>query len=133
MTWWIVKGPPENWEVAFEKGNIWGVTSRYEKLWQQMKEGDGVLFYATSPVKGLIGYGTVRSVFRDEKPFWPAEVREGKALWPLRFSFDISFLLPNDQWEAKSIRVSPRQSVLQRGLQRIKGEIAKELVDSLES
>lgn len=133
MTWWIVKGPPENWKHSLTQGNIWGVASRHEKLWSQIKDEDKVLFYATAPVKGVFGHGVVRSTFKDEQPFFPDEVKGNKALWNLRFTFDIIFYLPQEQWETKAVKVPPGQTALQRGLQRVKEDVAEELIKALES
>lgn len=79
--WWLVVGSPVNWQTAFEQGSIWGLkaTPRHEAIWSILSEGDYLLFYATSPVKGVIGYGVVRTKFKQDKPLWPQEVKESLA------------------------------------------------------
>ena len=59
MYYWLVVGPPENWETAFNQGNIWGLINKQKHWWDKLNEGDTVLFYATKPVSGFIGYGTI--------------------------------------------------------------------------
>jgi len=131
MNWWIAKGPPENWRVSFQKGNIWGVSERYKKSWLEIQPGDGLLFYATSPVKGLIGYGNVRSRFSENVIFWPMEERERVTFWPLRIRFEVCLLIPEEHWQSKAVVVSPRQSARQRALQKMSGDIAEDLRKSL--
>lgn len=114
--WWLAVGPPANWEVAFELGNIWGLksTGRAGVMWELMAEGDGLIFYATLPISGVVGYGQVKTTFRQNNPLWPDEVRQNKVLWPLRFEFDVTYCYPREQWEANRI-VSPQLRAVARG------------------
>jgi len=86
MSYWLAIGPPDNWEIGIKK-KIWGVTPRHSKAWGLVEQGDTVFFYAMTPVKGLIGYGTVAKTKVDEKPFWPQEISEKQSYWPFRISF----------------------------------------------
>ncbi|MBE0415242.1 MAG: EVE domain-containing protein [Dehalococcoidia bacterium] len=128
--WWLVVGSPQNWQTAFEHGNLWGLKGTQQNLWEHLSTGDRVLLYASSPVRGLIGYGTVRNKFRQDRPLWPEEVKQNKTLWPLIFEFDIEYCLPQDRWRSDSIindalrnRVRRRQM-----LQMLEEGLANELV-----
>lgn len=101
--YWLVVGSPENWRTAFEHGNIWGVKETQRHLWESLEENDTVLFYATTPVGGIIGYGTVRTKFRQNQPLWPKELQERKLIWPLRFEVDVGYCLPPDKWTTQKL------------------------------
>jgi len=103
MRYWLVVGSPKNWDTAFEHGNIWGLKQTQRLLWENLNEKDTVLFYATQPVKGIIGYGLVKTKFKQDKPLWPDEIKEHKVIWPLRFEFDVESCLPQKEWKAKKL------------------------------
>ncbi len=98
MGHWLVVGAPKNWDIAFNHENIWGLKQTQHHLWESLQENDTILFYATHPVKGIIGFGIVRTKFKQNKPLWPDEIKQNKIIWPLRFEFDIGFCLPPDKW-----------------------------------
>ena len=134
-SYWAAPGPPEYWEIAFNKGGIWGVVEKKYNLWKNLSTGDYILFWATEPVKGVIGYGIVREKFRDTTPLWPAEIKEGKAIWPYRFKFDIEYCLPREKWEELKIYSEYIRGVVSIGFNKIKREeearnIIKKLVPS---
>lgn len=131
--WWLVVGSPQNWQTAFEHGNLWGLKGTQQNLWEHLSTGDQVLLYASSPVRGLIGYGTVRNKFRQDQPLWPEEVKQGKILWPLIFEFDVAYCLPQDRWRSEGvINETLRNRVRRRQmLQMLEEGLAKELVMAL--
>lgn len=96
--WWIAAGPAKYWQTAFNFGKIWGVTDKKYAQWNRLSNGDYVLFYATKPVSGIIGYGVVRTKFKQDRPLWPKEIEEGRVIWPYRFEFDVEYCLPQDKW-----------------------------------
>jgi predicted RNA-binding protein len=98
MNYWLVVGSPQNWHTAFEQGNIWGLKETQHRLWKALNEEDKLLFYATSPVRGIIGYGVVRTKLKQNKPLWPDELKVHKVIWPWRFEFDVESCLPPDKW-----------------------------------
>jgi len=87
-----------------------------------------VLFYATLPVGGVIGYGMVRRKFKQNKPLWPAEVKEGEVIWPSRFEFDVKYLLPQDKWETHKVVSDALKIIARRGFQIITEELATEVI-----
>jgi predicted RNA-binding protein len=98
---WLVVGTEKNWKVAFETGNIWGLKDFRElsALWNMLREGDGLLFYVSKPVHGIIGFGRVVTKFRQTNPLWPEEIRRNEVIWNLRFEFDVEHCLPPHLWQ----------------------------------
>ncbi len=101
--YWLVVGTPRNWKFAFENGNLWGLKQFREmkSLWNLLEEGDKLLFYVASPIKGVVGCGKVTTKFRQTNPLWPDEVRKGVVLWPLRFEFDVEYCLSPLLWATR--------------------------------
>lgn len=131
--WWLAVGRPEHWQIAFEYGSIWGLkaTSRQIGLWERLSQGDYVLFYATSPVSGVVGYGVVRTKFRQDKPLWPQEVEEDEVIWPYRFEFDVKYCLPQDRWRTNKAISDVLKALARGGFQAISEELANETINLL--
>lgn len=98
--WWLIVGSEANWRVAFASKNIWGLKDFRElrALWNMAREGDGLLFYVSKPVHGIVGTGNIVAKFHQTIPLWPEEVKRNETLWPLRFEFDVEYCLPPDTW-----------------------------------
>ena len=129
MNYWLAVGTKQNWDTAFEQGDIWGLKETQRHLWQSLDENDKLLFYATSPIGGIIGYGVVRTKFKQSKPLWPDELKGHKVVWPLRFEFDVEFCLPPDKWASEKIvskEVWPRA-----GFQLLSQNIGEKLVSAM--
>ena len=107
---WIVPGSERNWKQALTSKGIWGLEEKslYKVCWLAIAPNDLILFYVTGKVKGIVGYGLVRNKFYQDIPLWDAEIREGHVKWPLRFEFDVEFLLPENRWEDEKIPVPGR-------------------------
>jgi len=101
MNYWLAVGIKQNWDTAFEYGNIWGLQETQRHLWEDLSENDKLLFYVTRPVGGIIGYGVVRTKVKQNRPLWPEEVKKHRVIWPLRFEFDVEFCLPPDKWASE--------------------------------
>jgi len=129
--YWLVVGSLKNWETAFEQKNIWGLKQTQRHLWESLNEKDMLLFYVTSPVGGIIGYGTVRIKFRQDQPLWPQEIEERKVIWPLRFEFDVERCLPLDKWQIS--RITSRELFPRGGFQALSQDIAQQLISKLVS
>jgi len=99
---WLVVGSDKNWKVAFENKNLWGLKDFRElrSLWNMLREGDGLLFYVSKPVHGIVGFGHVVTKFRQTNPLWPEEIKRNEVVWPLRFEFDIEYCLPPSLWKS---------------------------------
>lgn len=131
--WWLAVGRLEHCKIAFEYGNIWGLkaTPRQTALWKNVSPGDYVLFYATSPVSGVIGYGVVRTKFRQDKPLWPQEVEERKVVWPHRFEFDVEYCLPPDKWRTQKSTSDTLKTMVRGGFQGIGESFANQIIEVL--
>jgi hypothetical protein len=105
---WIVPGSEKNWKQALTSKGIWGLEEKtLDKIyWLAISPNDLILFYVTGKVKGIVGYGIIRNKFYQDIPLWDAEIREGRVKWPLRFEFDVEFLLPENRWADERIPVS---------------------------
>jgi predicted RNA-binding protein len=131
MTYWLIIGPPSNWEIGL-KNKMWSLSERYKKFWVRLQPGDYLLFYATAPVKGVIGSGVVSKIKNVTKPFWPQEVKEGKLLWPLKIEFDDIKFITKKQWENDKIPVERQGVTFQRALQQVPEERGQNLVNALQ-
>ena len=129
MNYWLVVGSPKNWDIAFRNNNIWGLRETQKRLWDNLKENDRLLFYATSPIKGIIGFGTIRTKFKQNRPLWPDEIRNKKIIWPLRFEFDVKFSLPPDKWLTEKLVSS--ELMPRAGFQLLAEATASRLISSL--
>lgn len=120
---WILTGNEENWEIAV-RDKIWGVREgNLKKRWDKITNGDLLLFYATSPVGGLIGLGLVEGKFKQNKPLWPYEIKERRVIYPYRFGFNIIYYLP-DSWQEKKINVGDLRLPFQAGINSLSREDA---------
>src|SRR6266446_829008 len=101
--YWMAVGTVNNWNEAFRLGNTWGLEPKRQKLWEAVQPNDVFLFYAMRPVAGVIGYGTIKTKFRQTQPLWPQEIAQGSVIWPLRFEIAVSYCVPPDKWEKDRI------------------------------
>ena len=129
--YWLVVGSPHNWKTAFEHKNIWGLKQTQRYLWESINEKDTLFFYVTSPVSGIIGYGTVRTKFPQDQPLWPQEIKENRVIWPLRFEFDVKRCLPPDKW--RTSKIASRELFPRGGFQALDHDIAQQLVSKFKS
>lgn len=129
MNYWLVVGSPRNWDTAFKRGNIWGLRQTQRHLWESVNENDKLIFYATVPVVGIIGYGIARTKFKQDRPLWPDEIKQHKVIWPLRFEFDVESCLPQKEWKTKKLT---SQALWPRaGFQLLSEDLGSKLVSSL--
>jgi len=130
--YWLVVGPPENWETAFEQKNIWGITEKQSQLWEKLLEDDIILFYATKPVSGLIGHGIVKTKFRQNTPLWPQEIAEGKVMWPLRFEFNVEHCLSRDTWGTQKATSDTLKLKAGMGFHSLEPDFACQMISQLQ-
>lgn len=103
MNYWLAVGSLQNWKTAFNMNGLWGLKNSQQNLWKNINEKDRLLFYATMPIGGVIGFGTIRTKFRQNTPLWPDEIKKHEVIWPLRFEFDITYCLPQSEWVNKKV------------------------------
>ena len=112
---WILTGNEENWNLAVSD-KLWGIREgRLKMYWDKLEKGDILLFYAQSPIGGLIGLGLVESKFKQDKPLWPDEIRENRVIYPYRFGFDVVYYLPQT-WKEKNINIADLKPALRGGI-----------------
>ena len=113
---WIILGPKQSWETAFKQGCIWGVKQVLYPEWKALDRGDIIFFHITKTVRGVVGVGKVKTKFIQDKPLWPDEISARKVLYPLRFEFDVDYLIEENDWKDK--RISPGLSIqeMRRGI-----------------
>jgi predicted RNA-binding protein len=102
---WVLCGKPEHWSIAL-KDEIWGLIPKFKGKWRYLRPADWLFFYATSPVTGVIGFGKVQSKFKQNKPLWSDELLRKEVLYPFRFEFQSEYVLPEEQWKARKIKLS---------------------------
>lgn len=124
MSNWLAIGPADNWKIGAKK-NVWAVSSRHKKAWEQVENGDTVFFYAIAPVKGIVGYGTVGKTRVANSLFWPQEKDEGYSIWPYQISFSSMTTISVHDWETKRVVPERQGIVFQRAFQPVNDKRAK--------
>lgn len=128
---WLAIGTTENWLFSLSHGNVWGLRGggRLEPFWDLLDEQDIVLFYVRSPVGGVIGFGTIKTKYKDPtNPLWPDEVRKQEVLYPLRFQFDVDKVSPPDSWGKEKVPAEGLKRLLQAGFQPLRTEVALPII-----
>ena len=127
ISYYILVGDKRTWKTAFKK-NVWGFTTKTQKLWEDVEKGDNVCFYVTKPTKKIIGFGTIEEKFESSEIFWPNEILFKKILWPYRLEFKITYLI--NEW--KNGIDPPRKVILNQGRKKINEDIFLELIKQSE-
>jgi len=106
---WLVMGSEANWETAVSQPlPIWGLKDRYLGEFGRLNIGDYLIFYAVSPVRGVIGLGAVKDKYIDRQNLvWEDEKKSNRVIWPLRFRMDVLHLLTKNLWHNKKYELSP--------------------------
>ncbi|MFC2154129.1 EVE domain-containing protein [Candidatus Altiarchaeota archaeon] len=104
MRYWILSGTPNNWTRAISEG-VWGVRENLKNFWDRVSKGDIAIFYVMQPLVGVNGYGVVGNKYKQDTPIWDDELKENRVKYPYRFDFDITYVLPKNQWKEKIIKV----------------------------
>ncbi|MBW1667417.1 MAG: hypothetical protein JRJ66_05075 [Deltaproteobacteria bacterium] len=99
---WVASGNLDNWEQGLENG-IWGIVPKLQHHWKKVERNDLVLFYCIKPVKGFFGAGIIRAKFKQTAPYWKEEIAENRVIWPYRFEFDVTHLIPLGNWGTQAI------------------------------
>ena len=96
MRSWLLSGPQANWETALTHGT-WGVEAGshvVKQCWNTIEAGDILLFYATKPVKALIGVGIAKATYISDVVLW--ENDQGKTC-EHRVPFEVCFHVLGDE------------------------------------
>ena len=89
--YWIIAVSEDNWEVI-RRENVYGApeTPGVRSPTQLIEPGDIVIFYVKMKGSKKLGgkfvgaYKVASSWYREDKPLWPDEIREGKVKYPWR-------------------------------------------------
>ena len=98
MTYWIVVGSPENYELARGRGfDMFGFKSTRRRETAEMAPGDHLIFYLTGVMK-FGGLAEITStVFEDHAPVFKSEKKPGED-YPFRVKTKGVRMLDADQW-----------------------------------
>lgn len=126
--YYILVGDDEAWRISL-KYNLWGFSEKSKGSWNTSEVGDYIAFYATDPIKKVIGFGRITRKFIDDTKLWPDEKFVfKKAIWKYRFKFERIFVI--DDWNA-GIPV-PTQLMLNVGRKVIDKEMFVKLIEEAE-
>ncbi len=130
MKYWLAVGTPQNWKTAFDLGNTWGLKNKGPQAtgWKQVQIGDVLIFYAVSPVKGIIGYGVVQQKLKQDTPLWPEESAKREVIWPLRLIFEVRSCLPPDRWLEDKVVNDSVSFRAKMGFRAIREDLATEVL-----
>ena len=126
VNYFLAVGSYANWQSAFSKRNIWGLSENRHGSWRRLRLGDILFFYVEG--RGVVGYGPVISTFHNPKPFFAEDWRTVSE-WPWRIEFDV-------QWPSGDPPHGPRISIdglgnritLKRGFQSLSWSYAERLL-----
>lgn len=126
--YWLLTGNKENCIRAIED-KIWGVKekNRLKACWDKISNGDIAIFYVKSPVSGVIGFGTVKAKFKQDKPLWEDEIRLDKVIYPYRWEMEIGYCLPRSEWDSKKVSIADIKIAFRAGLNLVKKDKADKL------
>jgi predicted RNA-binding protein with PUA-like domain len=127
MQVWISTGTAENWETAIP-GSIWGVVEGLKNRWEKLQKGDLLLFYATSPISGIIGIAKIENKFKQDKPLWAEELKKNQVIWPYRYDFKVEFVLPRMDWESRKVSTAGLKVSIMAGLNPVKDKETTKLL-----
>ncbi len=98
MTYWIVVGSPENFQIAISRGfDLFGFKSTRRRESGEMEPGDKLVFYLTG-IKKFGGIATVVSdAYEDHKKIFQSEKKPGED-YPFRVKTKPDVVLAEDQW-----------------------------------
>ena len=132
VRFWLAVGIPENWHTAFDFNCIWGLKANQRHYWEALTENtDIIFFYATMPITGVIGYGTVLEKIYQDSPLWPQERARNEVIWPLRFYFDVKAALRPAVWQQQRIVLDELKKRVRSGFQSLEPSLAAELLQAL--
>ncbi len=97
MTYWIVVGSPENFQIAIDRGfDLFGFKSTRRKATGEMQPGDKLIFYLT----GVMRFGGIASItseaFEDHTPIFQS--KKPNEDYPFRVRTETELILDEDDW-----------------------------------
>src|SRR6476620_7691165 len=103
----LVIGSVQNWETALSQPvPLWGLKATHKTAFQTLQAGDAVWFYATAPVRGVIGLGLIKDKYIDQNNLiWDEERKEKKVIWPYRFRIQVLKMVDWHRWNDERIDI----------------------------
>jgi len=131
----LVIGIVRNWETALAQPvPVWGLKPLYQSVFQALNIGDMLWFYATSPVKGVIGLGMIKDKYVDKMNLiWDEELKKKEVIWPLRFRIQVLKVINRGYWKSDCINIKDFGLNWQVGFQLLSDEHAIQLADRSKS
>lgn len=123
MSIWVATGSSINLKTSLEKGK-WGVNKRLKNSWDKVAQGDLLLFYVTSPVRGIVGVARVEGKAEENNILWHDEAVVGRVIYPYRILFKPIFILDEERWKTDRIAVKDLNVSVRAGLNSVKNEDA---------
>ncbi len=131
MNTWIVTGSPLNLKTSLQKAR-WGVNRGLKNTWDRVTVDDLLLFYVTSPVRGVVGVANVKGKAEENDILWRDEAVVGRVLYPYRITFKTMFVLKEEKWESDRIKINDLKISIRAGINPIKNEeTLNELLDRI--
>ena len=98
MTYWIVVGSPENFQIAIRRGfDLFGFKSTRRRETSEMQPGDKLVFYLTG-IKKFGGIARVASeAFEAHTKIFKSEKKPGED-YPFRVKTKAEIVLSEDRW-----------------------------------
>jgi predicted RNA-binding protein len=98
MTYWIVVGSPENFQIAIRRGfDLFGFKSTRRRETSEMQPGDKLVFYLTG-IKKFGGIAAVASeAFEAHTKIFKSEKKPGED-YPFRVKTKPEIVLDEDRW-----------------------------------
>ena len=97
MTYWIVVGSPDNFQIAIDRGfDLFGFKSTRRKATSEMRPGDKLIFYLTG-IKKFGGIATVQTeAFEDHTRIFKSEKKPDED-YPFRVKTKSDIILDEEQ------------------------------------
>jgi hypothetical protein len=80
------------------------------------------------PVAGIIGYGIVKTKFRQTQPLWAEEIDRNEIIWPLRFEFNVEHCAAPDKWEADKVTSEVLRFKANLIFRQLEASVAQEII-----
>jgi len=122
---WLFAGSAESWKLSLSQAPLpWGFESSLKDYFRIMKSGDIAWFYVTKPVEGIIGYGSVKENYIDNRELL-SEKPEHAIMCPLKVKVQVIKSLLPDEWETRCLKINDIPFMKDASLQILNPESAE--------
>ena len=107
---------------------------RLKNTWDRVAKGDLLLFYVTSPVRGIVGVARVEGKAEENNILWRDEAVVGRVLYPYRMLFKPLFALNEDKWETNKVVIKDLNVSVRAGVNSVRNQdTVEKLLDRVRS